>query len=170
MGVYLNPGNEMFQEAVNSEIYIDKTELIKYTNKVIGTAQKNICISRPRRFGKSMAAGMLVAYYGEGCDSSALFDRFKIAQDAEYRKYLNKYNVIALNIQSFLSLMPSVKEMLALLQKRVLAELKKAYSECVAEDECFLSLALDDIYSQTGEKFIFVIDEWDCLLREKKKT
>lgn len=170
MGVYLNPGNEMFQEAVNSEIYIDKTELIKYTNKVIGTAQKNICISRPRRFGKSMAAGMLVAYYGEGCDSSELFDRFKIAQDADYRKYLNKYNVIALNIQSFLSLMPSVKEMLALLQKRVLAELKKAYSECVAEDECFLSLALDDIYSQTGEKFIFVIDEWDCLLREKKEN
>lgn len=170
MGVYLNPGNEMFQEAIQSEIYVDKTELIKYTNKAIGTSQKNICISRPRRFGKSMAASMLVAYYGEGCDSSELFDDFKIAKAKDYQKHLNKYNVIALNIQNFLSLMPDVKDMLSLLQRRVLAELKKAYPDCVAEEECFLSLALDDIYSQTNEKFIFVIDEWDCLLREKKEN
>ena len=66
--------------------------------------------------------------------------------------------------------MPDVNDMLALLQRRVLAELKKAYPNCVAEEECFLSLALDDIYSQTNEKFIFVIDEWDCLLREKKEN
>ena len=170
MGVYLNPGNGMFQEAVQSEIYVDKTELIKYTNKAIGTSQKNICISRPRRFGKSMTASMLVAYYDESCDSSKLFDKFKIAKDEDYQKHLNKYSVIALNIQNFLSLMPDVKDMLALLQRRVLAELKKAYPDCVTEGECFLSLALDDIYSKTKEKFIFVIDEWDCLLREKKEN
>lgn len=69
MGIYLNPKNINFQEALNSEIYIDKSELIKYTNKNIRTKQKYICVSRPRRFGKSITADMLTAYYSRGCDS-----------------------------------------------------------------------------------------------------
>ena len=101
MGIYLNPGNEKFKRACNSEIYIDKTELIDLTNKVINTEQNYICISRPRRFGKSMAANMLAAYYGKGCDSEKLFNRYKIAKRKSYRKNLNQYNVIALNIQIF---------------------------------------------------------------------
>ena len=73
MGIYLNPGNDLFQEAVNSEIYIDKTEFITYTNKMIKTKNKNLCISRPRRFGKSVTANMLTAYYSKGCNSKELF-------------------------------------------------------------------------------------------------
>ena len=72
MGIYLNPDNEGFREAVDSEIYVDKSELLVYTNKVLGTEQKNLCVSRPRRFGKSMAAKMLSAYYSKGCDSKKL--------------------------------------------------------------------------------------------------
>ena len=92
MGVYLNPGNGMFQEAVQSEIYVDKTELIKYTNKAIGTSQKNICISRPRRFGKSMAASMLVAYYDESKtyvsrDTSSVSFEFTIPEDCYYIRF-----------------------------------------------------------------------------------
>lgn len=79
MGVYLNPGNDRFRRACNSEIYVDKTELITLTNKAINTEQNCICVSRPRRFGKSMAANMLAAYYGRGCDSSELFKPYKIA-------------------------------------------------------------------------------------------
>ena len=67
MGIYLNPDNEGFREAIDSEIYVDKSGLLAYTNKILGTEQKNICISRPRRFGKSMAAKMLSAYYSKGC-------------------------------------------------------------------------------------------------------
>ena len=63
MGIYVNPGNAAFREAVNSKIYIDKSNLILYTNSVMNTKQKNMCVSRPRRFGKSMAADMLAAYY-----------------------------------------------------------------------------------------------------------
>ncbi len=103
MGIYLNPDNEGFREAIDSEIYVDKSELLTYTNKVLGTEQKNICVSRPRRFGKSMAAKMLSAYYSKGCDSKALFENKKIAASASYREHLNKYNVIFLNIQNFLS-------------------------------------------------------------------
>ena len=79
MGIYLNPGNEKFIKAVNSEIYVDKSELIKYTNHVLNTMQQYICVSRPRRFGKSMAANMLTAYYGRGCDSKELFSSLEIS-------------------------------------------------------------------------------------------
>lgn len=85
MGVYLNPGNDRFKRTCNSEIYVDKTELIKLTNKAIDTEQNCICISRPRRFGKSITAYMLAAYYGRECDSSALFSAYKISEDKEYR-------------------------------------------------------------------------------------
>lgn len=63
MGNYLNPGNEKFRRMIQSEIYVDKTGMIKYTNSVLDTAQNYVCVSRPRRFGKSMAANMLTAYY-----------------------------------------------------------------------------------------------------------
>lgn len=65
MGSYLNPGNKGFRESLNSEIYVDKTGLIERTNALLDTREKYICVSRPRRFGKSMAADMLAAYYGQ---------------------------------------------------------------------------------------------------------
>ena len=94
MGIYLNPGNNGFSEAIQSKIYVDKTELIQHTNKFMNTKQKFICISRPRRFGKSMAAEMLTAYYGKDCDSEELFKQYKIAQNADYKKHLNQYKLL----------------------------------------------------------------------------
>ena len=73
MGIYVNPGNKGFWESVHSEIYVDKTGLIANTNKYINTEQKFICVSRPRRFGKSMALNMHAAYYSRGCDSRELY-------------------------------------------------------------------------------------------------
>ena len=168
MGVYLNPGNDRFKRACNSEIYVDKTELIAKTNRVLDTEQNCICISRPRRFGKSMAAYMLAAYYGKDCDSSELFAPYKIAKDEDYEKHLNRYNVIMLNIQDFLSIKPNVDDMIAFLQKRVITELRRTYPDAIEEDESFLSLALGDLYSITKESFIFIIDEWDCILRDQQ--
>lgn len=92
MGIYFNPGNEEFYRAVNSQIYVDKTELIRYTNQYINTEHRNICVSRPRRFGKSMAANMLTAYYSSGCDSKDIFKEYKIAECDNFEKHLNKYN------------------------------------------------------------------------------
>lgn len=169
MGVYLNPGNHNFAMACRSEIYVDKTELIALTNRIIDTQQRFLCISRPRRFGKSIAANMLAAYYGKNCDSSELFASYKIASHAEYQNYLNQYNVILLNIQNFLSITEySVESMISFLQKRVIAELKKIYQGVLEEDEKFLSLALEEIYNETQEGFIFIIDEWDCVLRDRQ--
>ena len=81
MGKYLNPGNQGFRKTINSEIYVDKTGLIAYTNKVLDTRQQYICVSRPRRFGKSMAAEMLAAYYGRECDSKEQFQNLAIAKE-----------------------------------------------------------------------------------------
>ena len=90
MGILLNPDNLNFKEAINSEIYIDKTELIKHTNKVLQTKQKYICVSRPRRFGKSMAADMLTAYYSRGCGSEQMFSKYKISEAESFKEHLNK--------------------------------------------------------------------------------
>lgn len=168
MGVYLNPGNGSFQQAVNSKIYVDKTGLIKYTNEYINTMQRFICISRPRRFGKSMAANMLAAYYGRECDSSEIFDKYKIAEDESYRKNLNQYNVIFLNVQNALSRVNTMKEMLQYIQKEILTELRNQYEDKFPEGEKILSAALEKLYNNQKESFIFIIDEWDCVFRNKQ--
>lgn len=170
MGVYLNPGNYNYRRACNSQIYVDKTELITLTNNVIDTEQRFICISRPRRFGKSMAANMLTAYYGKNCDSSEIFEKYKIAECESYRKNLNQYNVIAVNVQNFLSVVNSVEELISSVQSEILIELKENYSDKISEQDKILSMALEKIFSKTEEGFVFIIDEWDCILREKKYT
>ena len=103
MGVYLNPGNYGFAESLRSKIYVDKTGLIAYTNEVSNSKQKFICVSRPRRFGKTMAAEMLIAYYSCGCDSREMFQGLEIANHPSFDEHLNQYNVLFLNMQRFLS-------------------------------------------------------------------
>ena len=103
MGLYLNPGNMAFRMVVRDDIYVDKTKLISYTNSKLDKAKRYICVSRPRRFGKSMAANMLASYYGQDCDSLGLFQPYKIAEDPSFKAHLNQYNVIFLNMQQMLS-------------------------------------------------------------------
>ena len=169
MGFYFNPSNEKFTMSVNSEIYVDKSELIAYTNKVIATEQRFVCVSRPRRFGKSMAANMLAAYYSRGCDSSELFHKYKISQAEDFQKYLNQYDVILLNIQEFLSRTYDIEKMLEKIKQLVIRELKKEYPAVEFFDKNDLILCMQDIYEETGRPFIVIIDEWDCILREYKQ-
>ena len=167
MGIYLNPGTIEFQESINSEIYVDKTMLIERTNAALRTKQKYMCISRPRRFGKSMAADMLAAYYGKDYDSAAQFDGLEISHCETFSTHLNKYNVFKINMQEFLSMTQNVDKMLKVLQKRLIKELKYNYPEYVDCDN--LVFAMQDIFSYTGQSFIVLIDEWDCLFREYKQ-
>lgn len=102
MGMYLNPGNEAFAGIIKSD-YVDKTGLIEIVNRTINTLKKLTCISRPRRFGKSLAASMLVAYYDCSCDSHELFKDYQISSCADFEEHLNQYNVIALDITGFIS-------------------------------------------------------------------
>ena len=168
MGIYLNPENVDFQEVLNSKIYVDKSELIQYTNSVLRTTQKYICVSRPRRFGKSMAANMLTAYYSRGCDSRELFQGLKIATHPDFEKHLNQYNVIHLNMQNFLSKTQTIEQMIALVTKAVGRDLLRAYPDVDYLDKTILTFMLDDIYQDCQVPFIFIIDEWDCIFRSRK--
>lgn len=170
MGIYLNPSNEDFSQALNSKIYVDKSNLIAYTNNVLCTEQKFICVSRPRRFGKSMAANMLTAYYSRGCESREMFLGLNIARDASFDKHLNKYNVIHLDITKFTRGKHDADEMIAFLSKKVLRELKKTFSDVDCFDWEDLISTLEEIYDERKESFIFIIDEWDCVFREWKNN
>lgn len=169
MGIYLNPDNEKFLMDTKSVVYVDKSELLCYTNKVVGTQQRFVCVSRPRRFGKSMAANMLTAYYSRGCDSKEIFDKFKIAQDKDYEKYLNQYNTIFLNMQEFLSRSNSVEEMLEHIKKSILWDLLGEYPDVRYFDENNLMRSMQDVYQSTKCAFVLLIDEWDCIFREYRE-
>lgn len=168
MGIYLNPGKLLFSEAVNSQIYVDKSELIEYTNRVIGTEQKLLCVSRPRRFGKSMAANMLAAYYEKSDDSHDIFDRLRISRHPGYEKHINKYDVLFLNVQRFLSRAGST-DMIAYMQKKIIGDLRSELGEHIAPDADNLVDVFEDLYARTKKQFIFIIDEWDCVFRERKE-
>jgi hypothetical protein len=170
MGSHFNPNNKEFFESTHSNIYVDHSMLIEYTNDIMNTNLKWVCVSRPRRFGKSTDAKMLIAYYSKGCDSSELFNDLKMSQVSSYQEHLNKHNVIFLNMRDFFVKYHNINEMISLINKKVLWELLPDYSNCRFFDETDLQEVLSDIYSQTNEDFIFIIDEWDCVLRDNKVT
>ncbi|MCI8941073.1 MAG: AAA family ATPase [Dorea sp.] len=183
MGIYVNPGNLPFREAVSSQIYLDKSELIHYTNSVLKTHRKNICLSRPRRFGKSMAADMLAAYYSKGCDSRELFEGLKVScenpdsaggiweggtkQSEAYRANLNQHNVIRFDVQRFLFDESHVSIFIRKIQEVIIKELEAEFGEYFdhSYDQYGLPGTLEQIFANTGEGFVFIIDEWDCVFR-----
>ena len=166
MGIYLNPGSRMFRESINSEIYVDKTGMIAKTNAVIDTMQKYICVSRPRRFGKTMAADMLSAYYGMGEDTGELFAGFDIAKTPDWKRHLNQYSIIKVNMQDFLSGSMTVTQMLNRLSRYLICDLTEYFEDVHFRDIENLVQVMRDIYARTKHSFIILIDEWDCLFRE----
>lgn len=166
MGMYLNPNNCLFFETFNNEIYVDHSLLIEYTNRAIDTDNNMLCVIRPRRFGKTTDANMLVAYYSMGCNSKKIFDNLKISKTENYLKHLNKHSVIHINMQSFLSKTHNINKMIDLLTKLIFRELKKEYLDVDYFDKNDLIQIFEDIYNDTQSSFIFIIDEWDCIFRE----
>lgn len=169
MGIYLNPDNDGFWQAVRSEIYVDKTELIAVTNRYLNTEQKYICVSRPRRFGKSVALNMLAAYYSRGCASRDLFRGFKIESQETFPEHLNQYDVIFLNMQQFL-IRAKGRSVTEYLEKQVIDEIRELYGDLFSEQETILAAVLERIYVKKKKKFIFLIDEWDCVMRERQES
>ena len=168
MGIYLNPENVDFQEVLNSKIYVDKSELIQYTNSVLRTTQKYICVSRPRRFGKSMAANMLTAYYSRGCDSRGLFQGLKIATHPDFEKHLNQYNVIHLNMRDYLTESENMKQLIQFVEDDLLDELQQEFSDLRMPRRKTLVKVLEQAFAQYKIPFVFIIDEWDCIFRVHK--
>lgn len=167
MGLFVNPDCSAFNAAVNSEIYIDKTGLIAHTNKMLGTLQAFICNSRPRRFGKSVTADMLTAYYSKGADAQKLFSKYAISKTNDFLQYLNKYDVLHFDIQWCFNECGTAEGTIAYITKIVLKELRQLYNQYIPADVQKISGALAAINAATGNKFIIIIDEWDVFIRDE---
>ena len=162
MGTYLNPGNSGFERCLRSR-YIDKSGLISVVNETIGTNQNLICVSRPRRFGKSYAAQMLCAYYDRTVDSHGLFDDLAIARTPDYTRHLNQYNVLYLNMTDVMG-ETTPEDVVPFIKRNILRELKEGYPEAEQVEGFAATLA---IAAETiGSRFMMIIDEWDAPLRE----
>ena len=166
MGRFVNSGNSAFQVALNSEIYVDKTGLLAYTNKVMDTTAKFICNSRPRRFGKSITADMLTAYYCKGCSSEEMFSSLEIGQAPDFTKYLNQYDVIHLDIQWCMEPAGGPENVVSYITEKTILELRNYYPEILPDSINSLPEALSCINTATGQKFVVIIDEWDVLIRD----
>ena len=176
MGIYVNPGNEKFMSAIRSKIYVDKTRLLEYTNSVIDTEQRYLCVSRPRRFGKSIAASMLAAYYSTGCNSTDIFDRYLIGNTTDYKQHLNHYPVIHVDLNDFRHRLDfhtgeliSPSDTVRLFHSEIISELKEYYPDTLDDKDINLPTALAKIHAKYGDKFIIIIDEWDTIFREDKE-
>ncbi len=172
MGIYVNPTNEYFKKTINDYIYVDKTAIIKKLNQLIDKRNRYICISRPRRFGKTMVAEMLSAYYSKDNNSKNLFKKLEIYTNKSFEKHLNKYDVIHINIQNFLSKNKNIDDLIYDVQVKIKKELLKIYD--IKNDEVSKNNNIDEIFDyiyNTDEKcngFIFIIDEWDAIFRDEK--
>lgn len=166
MGTWLNPGNSGFADIV-SDRYVDKTGLIADVNEAISTPRKLICVSRPRRFGKSFAAQMLCAYYDRSCDSHSLFDGLMISSDPSYERHLNAYNVIYLDIASIVSVARD-GDVVAFIERAITGELCSEYTDLRAGEALFITL--NRAVEGSGVKFVIIIDEWDAPIREETKS
>ena len=169
MGIYLNPDNSKFFQVINSSVYVDKSQLISFTNERINTEQRYICVSRPRRFGKSVNLAMLSAYYSKGCKSKKIFNDLSIANDTTYFKHLNKYNVIYINMQDFWTGSNDIEDMLQRLEKQIFNELTEEKPDINLDPDDNLNFWMEDFYIATKRKkpFVILIDEWDCVMHEE---
>ena len=164
MGIYINIGNTGFQSARNGE-YVDKSELITVVNKALFTERRFSCVSRCRRFGKSMAAKMLYAYYDHSCDSRSLFSDLQIASDPQFETHLNKYAAIYLDMTNFVSQYKD-DDIVAKIDAALIADVSNAYPDVVVREGDELMDYLLRVSIETGEQFVFIIDEWDAICRE----
>ena len=164
MGIYIDKGNGAFSRIRNSE-YIDKSGLIAVVNKTLFTEQSYTCVTRSRRFGKSMAAKMLAAYYDRSCDSRSLFADLQIAQDPTFEEHLNKYPVIYLDLSAFNRRLGR-GDVVDYMEKELVKDISLAFPDVEMRDDDYLMDYLLRIHAATGDTFIFIIDEWDAILRE----
>ena len=163
MGIYFNPDNGSFKSDVRSQIYVDKNWLLEELNQLLGTSDRFISLSHARRFGKSQAAGMIDAYYSLGSDSRELFSRFKIAQAPDFEKHLNQYHVIHIDVSSAADF--HKEDLVEYLIGFLFDEFRKEYPEI--DYKKTISAVLLQISEASGRRFVIILDEWDCVVRNQ---
>ena len=167
MGIYLNPGYENFRRAVSAEIYVDKTMMIREINRFIDTGMNYVCMSRPRRFGKTITSNMLCAYYSKGCDSAELFAPFKISRDAGFKSKLNQYNVIKIDMNSEYQSADDKEAVLKILRDEIKEEMHSTFPDVAFRETDSLARCILRVYAARQEQFIILLDEYDVMVREQ---
>ncbi len=172
MGIYLNPGRAGFEQALNSDFYVDKTGIIGYLNSVLNTMEKYVCVTRPRGFGKTLTAEMIGAYYDREAGSRELFAKCLISRDpsgsrGSWDKHLGQFDVIRLVMTDFMRETGSADQILDCLSGKVIAELREAYPGVSYGGRINLRTVMDRICRSTSRKFVIIIDEWDAVFRER---
>ena len=167
MGKYVNLGTRNMEIDIKDEFYVDKSMLIKVLNNKVNKKDRFICVSRPRRFGKTMAANMIAAYYSKGCDSHEIFSSLKISKDPSFEDNINRYTVIKLDINGAAT-GKGDKTIVQYYNENVVPELMKAYPDVALSSDMSIAKALVSIYEETGDKFVFIIDEYDLPIRDGK--
>lgn len=165
MGSFINIGNSGFQSVLNG-VYVDKTELISSINNTLYTEYRFSCITRCRRFGKSLAAKMLYAYYDQSCHSRSLFADLKIAGDNSFEKHLNKYPTIFVDMSDFVTRFKNDDNIVGHLNAELKSDISEAYPDIPVKEEDDLMAFLIRIAAKRQQQFIFIIDEWDAICRE----
>ena len=165
MGTYINRGNSEFSDIVAHE-YVDKTSLIPLINATLNSESRYSCVTRCRRFGKSMAAKMLCAYYDKSCDSREQFRGLKAEKDPSFETHLNKYHVICVDMTDFTTRFRNEREIVKIMQQEIMDDVLKIFPDTEVKDRDDLMSILYRICESTGERFVMIIDEWDAILRE----
>lgn len=187
MGVYLNSRSaySLFCEDYASTYYVDKTDILAELVPIVelreneieesgpnqGKGQKYVAITRPRRFGKTVMANMIASYFGKGADSSRLFRNLKVSKYEWYEEHLNKHNVIHIMFNKMPKACKSYDQYIARFEKGLLTDLRKAYPDAEIEKDDAVWDALTKVHEYCdGKKFIFVLDEWDCIFHKSFVT
>ena len=168
MGIYINAGNENLKEALASEIFVDKSLMLAKLCSLVNTRQKFVCVSRPRRFGKTTVRDLMVAFFSKGCDSREMFSDLKIAQAPCFEQNLNKFNVIAVDLGAFYNSSENRNDVLKNLKSKLLNDFRNEFPDIEFSETDSVADMILYVNTKTKEKFIIIIDEYDTLIRERQ--
>ena len=167
MGIYVNPGNENLKIALNSQIFVDKSLVLKKLCSFLNSNQRFICVSRPRRFGKSTVRDIMVAYFSKGCDSREMFANLKIAKEPCFEENLNKFNVLSIDMGFFYNNVRDKEEVLEKLEEKLREDFRDEFSDIEFSEKDSIADLIMKVYKRTNTQFVIIIDEYDTLIREK---
>ena len=168
MGFYINAGSKNLKIALNSEIFVDKSLILQKFCSLLNTQQRFICVSRPRRFGKTMVRDLMVAYFSRGYDSREIFSNLKIANESCFEQNLNKFNVISVDLGALYNASENRNDVLKNLRKEFLEDFRNEFSDIEFSDEDSVAKMIQRIYKKTDTQFVIIIDEYDTFIRERQ--
>lgn len=165
MGTYLNSITPytLYKSESLSPYFVDKTLMLRELFPYVSAGNRHICITRPRRFGKTIMANMISSFFQKASDSSDVFDSLAISQVDDYRRYKNQYNVIRIDFSKMPRNCDSYTQYIERIEALLIEDVKEAFPQAKINEADAVGDILESVFVQCGEKFIFVLDEWDFI-------